>query len=71
MGLGSNAQLQKLEGELEHLPRTLCFGETRKVNWQSLISVGGAMYSVPHELVDQGEKMATSGGISWPPVGRT
>ena len=23
------------------------------MNWQSLISVGGAQYSVPHELVDQ------------------
>lgn len=31
----------------------MCFGETRKVNWQSLISVGGAQYSVPHELIDQ------------------
>jgi hypothetical protein len=38
---------------LPRLPHTLCFGETRKVNWQSLISVGGAQYSVPHELVDQ------------------
>ncbi len=38
---------------LPKLPHTLCFGETRKVNWQSLISVGGAQYSVPHELVDQ------------------
>ncbi len=41
---------------LHRLPRvghTLCFGETRKVNWQSLISVGGAQYSVPHELTDQ------------------
>jgi hypothetical protein len=38
---------------LPGLPHTICFGETRKVNWQSLISVGGAQYSVPHELVDQ------------------
>jgi hypothetical protein len=38
---------------LPRVPHTLCFGETRKVNWQSLISVGGAQYSVPHELVDQ------------------
>ena len=41
---------------LHRLPRvahTVCFGETRKVNWQSVISVGGARYSVPHELVDQ------------------
>ncbi|MGO9791188.1 MAG: Mu transposase domain-containing protein, partial [Solirubrobacteraceae bacterium] len=38
---------------LPKLPHTMCFGETRKVNWQSLISVGGAQYSVPHQLVDQ------------------
>jgi hypothetical protein len=38
---------------LPKLPHTICFGETRKVNWQSLISVGGALYSVPHELIDQ------------------
>ena len=38
---------------LPRLPHTLCFGETRKVNWQSLISVGGALYSVPHELIDE------------------
>jgi transposase len=35
------------------LPHTVCFGQTRKVNWQSTISVGGAIYSVPHELVDE------------------
>ena len=38
---------------LPKLPHTLSFGETRKVNWQSLISVGAAQYSVPHELIDQ------------------
>ena len=38
---------------LPKLPHTVCFGETRKVNWQSLISVGGAQYSVPHTLVDE------------------
>jgi hypothetical protein len=38
---------------LPKLPHTLCFGETRKVNWQSLISVGGALYSVPHSLIDE------------------
>jgi hypothetical protein len=38
---------------LPKLPHTMCFGETRKVNWQSLISVGGAQYSVPHELIDE------------------
>jgi len=31
----------------------MCFGQTRKVNWQSLISVGGSQYSVPHELIDE------------------
>ena len=31
---------------------TLCFGETRKVSWQSTVSVGGAIYSVPSRLVD-------------------
>jgi hypothetical protein len=38
---------------LPRLPHTVCFGETRKVSWQSTISVGGALYSVPHALVDQ------------------
>jgi transposase len=32
---------------------TVVFGETRKVNWQSTVSVGGAIYSVPHELIDR------------------
>ena len=32
---------------------TLCFGETRKVSWQSTVSVGGAIYSVPSSLVDE------------------
>jgi hypothetical protein len=38
---------------LPRVPHTVCFGETRKVNWQSLISVGGAQYSVPHTLIDE------------------
>jgi hypothetical protein len=38
---------------LPSVPHTLCFGQTRKVSWQSTISVGGALYSVPCELVDQ------------------
>jgi transposase len=38
---------------LPRVPHTICFGQTRKVNWQSTISVGGAIYSVPHELVDE------------------
>lgn len=32
---------------------TVVFGETRKVSWQSTVSVGSAVYSVPHQLVDQ------------------
>ncbi len=43
-------------GRLHRLPRrphTVCFGETRKVSWQSTISVGGARYSVPHSLIDE------------------
>lgn len=38
---------------LPKVPHTMCFGEARKVNWQSVISVGSARYSVPHELIDQ------------------
>lgn len=38
---------------LPELPYTLSFGETRKVSWSSTISVGGAIYSVPHELVSE------------------
>lgn len=38
---------------LPALPHTLCFGETRRVSWQSTISVGGALYSVPSALVDE------------------
>ncbi len=34
-------------------PHTVVFGETRKVTPQSTVSVGSAVYSVPHELVDQ------------------
>src|SRR5947209_10749062 len=53
------APIEMLAEEHEHLhrvarlPHTICFGQTRKVNWQSTISVGGAIYSVPHELVDE------------------
>jgi len=46
---------------LPKLPHTVCFGETRKVNWQSLISVGGAQYSVPHELIDERVWARTAG----------
>jgi hypothetical protein len=38
---------------LPAVPHTLCFGETRRASWQATISVGGAIYSVPHELVDE------------------
>jgi hypothetical protein len=41
---------------LHRLPRVahpVCFEETRKVGWQSTISVGGALYSVPHGLIDE------------------
>jgi transposase len=38
---------------LPALAPTVCFGQTRKVSWQSTISVGGALYSVPSTLVDQ------------------
>jgi transposase len=51
--------LEMLAEEHEHLhrlprlPHTLCFGQTPRVGWQSTISVGGALYSVPSELVDE------------------
>ncbi len=35
------------------LPHTICFGQTRKVDRQSTVSVGGALYSVPHELISE------------------
>jgi transposase len=38
---------------LPKVPHTVCFGQTRKVNWQSTISVGGAIYSVPSTLLDE------------------
>jgi hypothetical protein len=49
-------RLAEEHDRLHRLPRvghTLCFGETRKVNWQSLISGGSAQYSVPHQLIDR------------------
>ena len=48
-----------LEEEHEHLhrlprlPHTLCFGQTRKVDRQATVSVGEAIYSVPHELIGE------------------
>ena len=38
---------------LPRVPHTVCFGETRRVNRESVISVGGARYSVPHDLIDE------------------
>ena len=38
---------------LPEVPHTVCFGQTRRVSWQSTISVGGALYSVPSALVDE------------------
>ena len=34
-------------------PHTLCFGETRRVSREATISVGSAIYSVPHELIGE------------------
>ena len=39
--------------KLPRVPHMVCFGETRKVGWQSTISVGSAIYSVPSQLVDE------------------
>src|SRR4051794_7067390 len=39
--------------KLPVVPHTICFGQTRKVSWQSTISVGGAIYSVPSSLIDE------------------
>jgi hypothetical protein len=53
------APLALLAQEHEHLhrvprlPHTLCFGQTRKVDRQSTISVGEAIYSVPHQLIGE------------------
>jgi transposase len=47
------AEEQERLHRLPEVPHTLCFGETRKVSWQSTISVGGALYSVPSALVDE------------------
>jgi hypothetical protein len=38
---------------LPRLPHTLCFGQTRKVNRQATVSVGEAIYSVPHALIGE------------------
>jgi len=38
---------------LPKLPHTLCFGQTRKVDRQATVSVGDALYSVPHTLIGE------------------
>jgi transposase len=38
---------------LPAVAHTVCFGQTRRVSWQSTISVGGALYSVPSSLTDE------------------
>jgi transposase len=38
---------------LPAVAHTLCFGQTRRVDRQSMISVGSALYSVPCRLVDE------------------
>jgi transposase len=47
---------------LPAMPHTICFGQTRKVSWQSTISVGGAIYSVPSTLVDERVWARADGG---------
>ena len=59
--------VMRLAEEHEHLhrvprlPHTLCFGQTRKVDRQSTVSVGSAIYSVPHELIDERVWVRTDG----------
>lgn len=38
---------------LPERPVTVAFGQTRRVCWDSTISVGGVRYSVPHQYVDE------------------
>jgi hypothetical protein len=38
---------------LPAVPHTLCFGETRRVSRESTVSVGSALYSVPHQLIGE------------------
>jgi transposase len=47
---------------LPKVPHTVCFGQTRKVSWQSTISVGGALYSVPSRPVDERVWARADGG---------
>jgi transposase len=53
------APVIRLAQEHEHMhrlprqPHTLCFGQTRKVDRQATVSVGDAIYSVPHALIGE------------------
>ncbi|MGO9750352.1 MAG: IS21/IS408/IS1162 family transposase [Solirubrobacteraceae bacterium] len=50
------ALLAQEHARLHRVPRvghTLCFGQTRKVDRQAIVSVGDARYSVPHELIGE------------------
>jgi transposase len=51
------AEMLRCERERLHplpaSPHTICFGQTRKVSRESTVSVGRAIYSVPHELVGE------------------
>ncbi len=50
------ALLAQEHAQLHRVPRvghTLCFGQTRKVDPQATVSLGDAVYSVPHELIGE------------------
>ena len=46
---------------LPAMPHTICFGQTRKVDKQSTISIGSAIYSVPSSLVEERVWVRTHG----------
>jgi hypothetical protein len=47
---------------LPEMSHTVCFGETRRVSWQSTISIGGALYSVSSTLVNERVWARADGG---------
>jgi hypothetical protein len=51
--IGLLAQEHEHLHRLPRLPHTLCFGQTRKVDRQATVSVGDAIYSVPHRLIGE------------------
>ena len=59
--------VELLSQEHEHLHRlprlghTLCFGQTRKVDRQATVSVGDAIYSVPHALIGERVRVRAEG----------